>query len=68
VDKIKANLVVDCVIGNTKLTQNARLAGISVIPGAEIYIAQFQHQFKLYTGQDPDQDILKLVTKKVFDV
>jgi shikimate dehydrogenase len=68
VDKITANLVIDCVIGNTKLIRHALDAGRQIITGAEIYIAQFQHQFRLYTEQDADQDVLKLVVKKVFDV
>lgn len=68
VDTINADLVVDCVIGNTKLIREAGAVGKEVITGAEIYLAQFRHQFKLYTEQDPDEDILKLIAKKVFDV
>jgi len=68
IDTINVDLVVDCVIGNTKLIRDSIAAGKQTITGAEIYIAQFRHQFKLYTGQDPDKDVLKLIAKKVFDV
>lgn len=50
VDNIRADLVVDCVIGNTNLTQQAKLLGKEVITGHDIYLAQLKHQAKLYTG------------------
>jgi shikimate 5-dehydrogenase len=68
VDKINASLVVDCVIGDTELIKQAHAAGKAYIRGSDIYLAQFKHQFKLYTGQDADQDVVKLIAKKVFDV
>jgi shikimate dehydrogenase len=68
VDKISADLVVDCVIGDTELIRAAHAAGKAYITGAEIYVAQFKYQFKAYTGIDPDVDLVKLVAKKVFDV
>lgn len=68
VDRINANLVVDCVIGDTELIKQAHAAGKAYVTGAEIYVAQFKHQFKLYTEQDADQDIVKLIAKKVFNV
>ena len=64
VDHVLADLVIDCVIGNTELTKSST----NIVSGAEIYIAQFKHQFKLYTGQEPDLDVVKLVAKKVFEV
>ena len=66
VDRINANLVVDCVIGDTELIKQAHAAGRAYIEGSEIYVAQFKHQFKLYTEQDADPDIVKLIAKKVF--
>ena len=68
VDRITASLVVDCVIGNTELIKQAHAAGKAYVKGSDIYLAQFKFQFKLYTGQDADQDIVKLIAKKVFDV
>lgn len=68
VDKINATTVVDCVIGDTSLIRQAHAAGKSYVTGAEIYTAQFKYQFKLYTGQDPDPEVVKLIAKKVFDV
>jgi len=68
VEDPNANLIVDCVIGNTQLIKQAKQSGKSVITGADIYIAQFRYQFKLYTEQDPDEDVLKLIARNVFDV
>ena len=68
VDRIVASLVVDCVIGKTELLRQAHAAGKSYISGAEIYVAQFKHQFKLYTEMEPDEAVLTLLAKKVFDV
>jgi shikimate dehydrogenase len=68
VDNINADLVVDCVIGNTKLIKDAQAKGKQTITGADIYIAQFKYQFRLYTDQYPDEDVVKLIAKKVFDV
>lgn len=68
VNRITANLVVDCVIGQTELIKQAHSAGKAYITGADIYTAQFKHQFQLYTGIEPDAAIVKLIAKKVFDV
>jgi shikimate dehydrogenase len=68
VDVINADLVVDCVIGNTKLIKDAITQGKQTITGADIYVAQFKYQFKLYTDQHADEDVVKLIAKKVFDV
>ena len=65
-DYINANIVVDCVIGNTALIRHARYIGARVVTGAEIYLAQFKHQFKIYTGIDPDPAITAEVAKRVF--
>jgi shikimate 5-dehydrogenase len=68
VDNINAELVVDCVIGNTKLIKNAQAKGKQTITGADIYLSQFKYQFRLYTDQQADEDVVKLIAKKVFDV
>jgi shikimate 5-dehydrogenase len=61
-------LVVDCVIGPTKLIDLARRGNKQTITGAEIYVAQFKHQFKIYTGQEPDTVVVEQVAKDVFNV
>ena len=61
-----AKAVVDCVIGRTKLFSTAKQAGILIVSGAEIYLSQFKHQFKVYTGIDADQDEVDHLAKKVF--
>jgi len=67
VDFINAHTVVDCVIGKTSLIRQAREKNKKVITGADIYQAQFKHQFKLYTHQEPDSAIVSLVAKRVFE-
>lgn len=64
VDQVSA--VVDCVIGSTKLFNMAKQAGLKTVSGAEIYLSQFKHQFKIYTDLLPDEDVLKELAKKVF--
>lgn len=68
VDRITASLVVDSVIGPTELIKQAHSAGKAYISGADIYTSQFKYQFQLYTGIEPDADIVKLIAKRVFDV
>jgi shikimate dehydrogenase len=50
VEGIRADLVIDCVVGDTPLIKQAREQGKEVITGTEIYLAQLKHQAKLYTG------------------
>jgi len=50
VETIRADLVVDCVIGQTPLINQAAAAGVESITGYNIYLAQLKHQVKLYTG------------------
>jgi shikimate dehydrogenase len=66
VNDINAKLVVDCVIGKTKLIELAQQKGLNVITGADIYVAQFMYQFNLYTGITPSMDIIEKVKEKVF--
>ena len=68
VDRVNVDLVVDCVIGPTKLIDLARRENKQTITGAEIYVAQFKHQFKIYTGQEPDATVVEQVAKELFDV
>ena len=67
VDYINANTVIDCVIGDTELLRKANPIGAKTISGAEIYIAQFTHQFKYYTNQEPDGLVVAAVAKQLFN-
>ena len=67
VDYINAETIIDCVIGNTKLINSAKSMGARVISGAEIYKAQFKHQFKCYTNQEPDSAVVAAVAKQLFN-
>jgi shikimate dehydrogenase len=67
VDYINANTVIDCVIGDTELLRKANPIGAKTISGAEIYIAQFAHQFKYYTNQEPDHLVVDAVAKQLFN-
>jgi len=67
VDYINAETIIDCVIGNTKLINSAKSMGAKVISGAEIYKAQFKHQFKCYTNQEPDCAVVDAVAQQLFD-
>lgn len=62
------NTVIDCVIGSTELIRLARSSNKSYVAGADIYISQFKHQFKLYTGIEPDAAVVASVAKEVFNV
>ncbi len=50
VDAVRADLVVDCVVGTTPLLKHASTMGKNTINGFDIYLAQLKHQAKLYTG------------------
>ena len=50
VDDIRADLIVDCVIGDTELIRRARSLGKEFITGNDVYLAQLKHQARLYTG------------------
>lgn len=63
VDTINAELVIDCVIGKTKLTTMST----NCITGAEIYIAQFKHQFKIYTDIHPNTEVITKIAKGIFN-
>jgi shikimate dehydrogenase len=66
VDDIQADLVVDCVIGKTKLVSIAQQKDLNIITGSDIYVAQFMYQFNLYTGIHPSIDMIKEIKEKVF--
>ena len=67
VDYINAETIIDCVIGSTKLINSAKSVGARVISGSEIYKAQFKHQFKCYTNQEPDSAVVDAVAQQLFD-
>jgi shikimate 5-dehydrogenase len=50
VESIRADLVVDCVIGAVPLHRQAMASNIPIITGHDIYLAQLKHQARLYTG------------------
>jgi shikimate 5-dehydrogenase len=62
VDQVNAGLVIDCVIGKTKLTK----LSTNYISGAEIYLAQFKHQFEIYTGIPPNTEVVATIAKELF--
>lgn len=62
VDEVNADLVIDCVIGKTKLTTMST----NYISGAEIYLAQFKYQFEIYTGIQPNTDIIATIAQELF--
>lgn len=62
VDEINAELVIDCVIGKTKLINMST----NYISGADIYLAQFKHQFEIYTDVQPNTDSIATVARKLF--
>jgi len=47
----------------TKLLIKAEKNGCTIIPGAEMFIHQAAEQFKLWTGIDPDLDVMKNILK-----
>ena len=64
----QAGMVVDCIIGNTRLAYMASKADKPVITGNDIYLEQFKLQFAAYTGQIPDIQELQQLSKKIFNV
>lgn len=66
-DVINADVVIDCVIGDTQLIQMARLSNKKYIRGADIYVEQFKHQFKVYTGITSDPKIVAKIAKEIFN-
>ena len=47
----------------TKLLIKAEKNGCTIIPGTEMFIHQAAEQFKLWTGIDPDLDVMKNILK-----
>ena len=47
----------------TKLLIEAEKNGCTIIPGTEMFIHQAAEQFKLWTGIDPDLDVMKNILK-----
>ena len=45
----------------TKLLQDAKAAGATVVNGAEMFIRQAIAQYKIYIGSDPDEDLMRKV-------
>jgi shikimate dehydrogenase len=47
----------------TKLLIEAEKNGCTIIPGTEMFLHQAAEQFKLWTGIDPDLDVIKNILK-----
>jgi 3-dehydroquinate dehydratase/shikimate dehydrogenase len=64
-NEIQAKVVFDMVYDpvDTRLLQLARAKGITVIPGAEMFVQQAVRQFEIWTGKPaPAQDMLREVS------
>jgi shikimate dehydrogenase len=62
---VKDMVVLDGIYnpGKTKLLIEAEKNGCTIIPGTEMFIHQAAEQFKLWTGIDPDLDVMKNILK-----
>jgi len=58
---LRKKIVFDAVYNPpvTRLLREARSAGARTIPGTEMYVGQAAKQFELYTGQRPDQRLMR---------
>jgi len=56
-------IIVDCVIGSTVLSTLNK----HTITGADIYKRQFAHQFKIYTGIEPDVNVIQKIANETFN-
>ena len=67
VDSVEfTNVVVDCVIGETKLIKLAKQSSKPTVNGQQLYISQLLHQFKIYTNIDPDRELVNQISNNVF--
>lgn len=66
VEKINADLVIDCVIGNTELIKQARLQNKETVTGSDLYVAQLEHQFAIYTNIYPERSVIQNLAKEIF--
>jgi 3-dehydroquinate dehydratase / shikimate dehydrogenase len=63
-DEIKAQYVFDMVYdpAETRLLELAKLRGVQVIPGREMFVHQAARQFEIWTGKPaPREDMLRIV-------
>lgn len=60
-EKLRGMIVFDGVYNppETKLLRTALQAGCTIIPGIEMFINQAAEQFRLWTGIDPDPELMK---------
>ena len=60
-DQVHDMIVFDGVYNpaETKLLKTAAQAGCTIIPGIEMFINQAAEQFRLWTGIDPDLNLMK---------
>jgi 3-dehydroquinate dehydratase/shikimate dehydrogenase len=45
----------------TKLLKNAKAAGAMVVDGAEMFVRQAMAQYKIFIGDEPDEDLMRKV-------
>lgn len=61
-----ADIIVDCVIGDTELIKTAKRSFIKYITGKDLYINQLYHQFKIYSGIDPEPELIYNMSQEIF--
>ncbi len=64
---IKGDMAVFDTVYNpleTKLLKDAQVAGAKTVNGAEMFIRQAMAQYKIFIGQDADQDIIRKTVHK----
>ena len=67
VDSIEfTNAIVECVIGETKLTKLANFYNKTLFYGKQLYISQLLHQFKIYTNIEADLKVVDQIAKSTF--
>jgi shikimate 5-dehydrogenase len=62
-------LVLDAVYRplRTPLLMEARKKGCTAVPGGEWFVRQAQAQFKLFTGQDPDEALMRAAFQNAYE-
>ncbi len=61
---LKASMTVFDTVYNpleTKLLKQAKETGATVVNGAEMYIHQAMAQYRIYIGQEPDEDLMRTI-------
>ena len=67
VSQLKRDMVVFDTVYNpeqTLLLKEAREAGCSVISGVDMFVGQAALQYKLFTGEEANQDLMRQVIRR----